>query len=172
MCKIHNNLHIYTACIYIVITQARAGMYVLYVCTKCIDVHTYNICIKQNINAYITHVQQIYVYCIMISQDWFIEMEGKQNATKPWEDPVMLVEDIDQKGRLLQRETRYMISKLMNYASRPKSYGRYNTSRNNTRRNTTSKWSSPSCVCLYICTICKAIICTHAFTYILYVHVV
>ena len=67
-------------------------------------------------------------------------MEGKQNATKPWEDPVMLVEDIEQKGRALERETRYMVSKLMNYASRPKGYGRYNTSRNTTRRNTTSKW--------------------------------
>ena len=74
-------------------------------------------------------------------QDWFIEMEGKQNATKPWEDPIMLVEDIEQKGRALERETRYMVSKLMNYASRPKGYGRYNTSRNTTRRrrNTTSK---------------------------------
>ena len=51
----------------------------------------------------------------------------------------MLVEDIDQKGRALERETRYMVSKLMNYASRPKGYGRYNTSRNTTRKNTTSK---------------------------------
>ena len=52
----------------------------------------------------------------------------------------MLVEDIEQKGRALQRETRYMVSKLMNYGSRTKGYGRYNTSRNSTRRNTTSKW--------------------------------
>jgi len=66
-------------------------------------------------------------------------MEAKQNATKPWEDPVMLVEDIDQKGRALERETRYMISKLMNYASRPKGYGRYGSGRNTTRKNTTSK---------------------------------
>ena len=38
-------------------------------------------------------------------------MEAKQNATKPWEDPVMFVEDIEQKGRALERETRYMVCK-------------------------------------------------------------
>ena len=70
-------------------------------------------------------------------------MEGKQNATKPFEDPVMFVEDIDQKGRALHRETRYMVSKLMNYAQRPPKppkYGRYNTSKNATRDNSTSEF--------------------------------
>ncbi|XP_065906484.1 hypoxia up-regulated protein 1-like isoform X2 [Dysidea avara] len=74
------------------------------------------------------------------TKEWFEEMEGKQNATKPFEDPVMFVEDIDQKGRALHRETRYMVSKLMNYAQRPPKppkYGRYNTSKNATRDNST-----------------------------------
>lgn len=52
----------------------------------------------------------------------------------------MLVDDIDQKGRALERETRYMISKLMNYASRPKGYGKYGRARNTTRKSTNSKF--------------------------------
>jgi len=70
-------------------------------------------------------------------------MEGKQNATKPWEDPVLFVEDIELKGRALHRETRYLVSKLMNYAQRPPKapkYGRYNTSKNATRDNSTSEF--------------------------------
>jgi len=69
-------------------------------------------------------------------------MEGKQNATKPYEDPVLLVEDVEQKGRALHRETRYMVSKLMNYAQRPPKVprpSRYNTSKNATRDSSTSK---------------------------------
>jgi len=65
-------------------------------------------------------------------------MEEKQNATKPWEDLVLFEEGIEQKGRTLHRETRYMVSKLMNYAQRPPKvpkYGGYNTSKNATSDN-------------------------------------
>ena len=99
-------------------------------------------CICTHVKVYI-HILLFTIHCDKCAyhlQNWFIEMEAKQNATKPWEDPVMLVEDIEQKGRAVQRETRYMVSRLMKYGSRPKGYGRYNTSRNSSRRNTTSKW--------------------------------
>ena len=47
-------------------------------------------------------------------------MEKKQNETKPYENPVLLVKDILAKQGKIDREMMYLISKAKYYVPKPK----------------------------------------------------
>ncbi|CDW58259.1 hypoxia up regulated protein 1 [Trichuris trichiura] len=46
------------------------------------------------------------------TETWFTEMEEKQNQTAPYEDPVLTVAALMEKGMALDREVRYLLNKL------------------------------------------------------------
>lgn len=68
-------------------------------------------------------------------QEWRDTMVKDQKKTKPYEKPVLLVEDLATKFHALDREVKYLINKAKNY--RPKAKPEEKVDKNATKTNTT-----------------------------------
>ena len=53
-------------------------------------------------------------------QKWYKDAQQQLNASKPYEDPVLLSTDIEEKIRKVDREVLYLINKVKNYRPKPK----------------------------------------------------
>ncbi len=69
-----------------------------------------------------------------------MEAETKQNATKPYEDPVILCTEIEDQIRKLDREVYYLVNKVKNYKpKKPKTSPINATNATNTTNGDKSK---------------------------------
>lgn len=76
-------------------------------------------------NHIVVHINSL-SYFPFLKQEWLYTTEKKQNATKPSENPVLLVKDIIQKTGKLDRELMYLLNKAKYYVPKTKPAGNDN----------------------------------------------
>ena len=72
-------------------------------------------------------------------------MAKQQNATKPYEEPVLLSSELEEKTQKVNREVLYLINKIKSYRPKPKSkVNTTNTTSSNRKRKGTYNTTSNS----------------------------
>ena len=61
-----------------------------------------------------------FIFLCRLKQEWLDKSEKKQSETKPHDNPVLVVKDIEAKQGKLDRELLYLLNKAKYYVPKPK----------------------------------------------------